>query len=421
VKDARAVLRSVDTDRLWQTAVACRRIAGTFDLPDILKDVTDEACGIIGTHLGEVLLRLDDDWTHAHRYAHVSYRYAAFQGCDTPVDGSGIYALVYEENRPMRLARGELEQHPRWRAFSSYGSKHMPLNGWLAAPLRNEQREAVGVLQLSDKFRGDFDEQDEALLMELAEAGSTAIANWQRYRTMSETIEALARANEARDQFLALMSHEIRGPLTIIAGYGKMLRTRRLRGMTRNAALAEIEAEGEHLIRIFNNLITLAQLERGAGLDLEPILVSRIAERVARDFRRMHPERGVAAVSVEPEVMAMGVPDYVEQILLNLLSNADKYSPPGEPVDISVRRLGSEVVVSVTDRGFGIEEDEMGRLFDMFYRSGRLSERAGGLGLGLAVCARLAQAQSGRIWAERRPGGGSVFSFTLRGLDGVEE
>ena len=104
---------------------------------------------------------------------------------------------------------------------------------------------------------------------------------------------------------------------------------------------------------------------------------------------------------------------YFEQVLRNLLSNADKYSPPTEPVLVRTRRDDGFVTISVLDRGQGVADEDVDKIFRAFYRSPRTSAQASGAGIGLAVCKRLIEAQGGRIWARPRDGGGAEFGFTL--------
>jgi len=112
-------------------------------------------------------------------------------------------------------------------------------------------------------------------------------------------------------------------------------------------------------------------------------------------------------------MIAEGQPEYLRQVLPNLVGNAEKYSPGAEPINLQAR-LGHEgVVISVLDRGPGVASAESEIIFQPFYRSGRTSTGVSGAGIGLAVCKLLVQAQSGRIWTQPRRGGGSVFAFTL--------
>jgi signal transduction histidine kinase len=104
---------------------------------------------------------------------------------------------------------------------------------------------------------------------------------------------------------------------------------------------------------------------------------------------------------------------HVEHVLRNLMSNAEKYSPSSAPIEVQVERDELEVRVTVLDRGAGIPDEEQQHIFDPFYRSPRTSDHARGMGIGLAVCKRLIEAQGGRIWVASREGGGTVFGFGL--------
>jgi signal transduction histidine kinase len=118
-------------------------------------------------------------------------------------------------------------------------------------------------------------------------------------------------------------------------------------------------------------------------------------------------------VQVAPDLAAVaGEPTYLEQVLRNLLSNADKYSPAGLPIDVRVRQANNEIIVSVIDHGPGIEAEERDRIFDRFYRSSN-AKTVSGAGIGLTVCKRLVDAQSGRIWASAADEGGLEVSFAL--------
>jgi two-component system sensor histidine kinase KdpD len=105
-------------------------------------------------------------------------------------------------------------------------------------------------------------------------------------------------------------------------------------------------------------------------------------------------------------------------VLVNLLDNADKYSPAGSPIEVAARELGGTVEVCVRDRGPGLPVGERGRLFEKFFQGS--NARRGGVGLGLAICRTIVEAHGGKIWVEDRPGGGTIFRFTLRTVE-VEE
>src|SRR5205085_12067938 len=117
----------------------------------------------------------------------------------------------------------------------------------------------------------------------------------------------------------------------------------------------------------------------------------------------------------------LGERGYVEQVLRNLLSNAEKYSPRDSTITVRVESAGREVCVTVADKGDGLSEQESREVFRPFVRLSRTALQAAGTGIGLTVCKRLIEAQSGRIWVQRRPGGGSEFCFTLPLADEAPE
>lgn len=222
------------------------------------------------------------------------------------------------------------------------------------------------------------------------------------------------RANDAKDEFLGMMSHELRTPITVIHGGSRVLRARmdHLDEETRSGLLSDIERESERLSRMLENLLALARAELDREVILEPVLLQRLLPRLLASLQsdtgrevRFATDGELPAVSAEP--------GYIEHVVRNLVGNAVKYSPSDSSIDVIVQTCGPGASVRVLDRGFGISEEEAGRIFERFYRSDRTSRLASGAGLGLAVCKRLVEAMSGRIWATPREGGGLEVGFSL--------
>ena len=146
------------------------------------------------------------------------------------------------------------------------------------------------------------------------------------------TEEALRRANEAKDEFLGLVSHELKTPITTIFGNAEVLRMRadQLDAASRTAALEDIGSEAERLHRIVENLLVLARLDQGESVHVEPILIRRLVSKLIADHERRFPHRTVTFDAITDIIPILGEPTYVEQVLRNLLSNAEKYSPPDQ-------------------------------------------------------------------------------------------
>jgi two-component system sensor histidine kinase KdpD len=242
-----------------------------------------------------------------------------------------------------------------------------------------------------------------------------AVDNARLFSQSQRIQEELRVANEAKDEFLGLVSHELRTPITTIFGGARLLRARgdNLDVESRSAVLGDIEHESERLHRIVEDLLVLARIELGAEVVTEPMLVQRVIEKTVQSFAKRRPGRTVDAYVVNevPPVRASTI--YLEQVLRNLLNNADKYSPVDSTIDIYAEHVNEWAVISVRDRGPGIPAQEHELIFERFYRSSGTAKQAGGAGIGLTVCKRLVEAQGGSIWAEEREGGGLTISFSL--------
>ncbi|MBI2764392.1 MAG: PAS domain-containing protein [Chloroflexi bacterium] len=247
----------------------------------------------------------------------------------------------------------------------------------------------------------------------------TLTPRWLGAATEIEAIkhaqEALQRANVLKDEFLGLVSHELRTPLTSILGHASLL-TRHgaiLDEGSRLSSLRDITREAERLQRLVENMLVLAGVEGRGEVVTEPLLAQRLVARVVTNHNVRYPGRELR-VSIASGLSPVDAqPTYFDQVLENLLSNSEKYSPAGEPIEITVTEEGGYVIVRVLDRGAGIPEQETSHIFEPFFRSERTARAAPGAGLGLAVCRRLVEAQGGSIWAALRPGGGTEFGFAL--------
>ena len=150
--------------------------------------------------------------------------------------------------------------------------------------------------------------------------------------------------------------------------------------------------------------------------------MQRLVEESIADFQRLHSGRHVSFTSSEGLWPALGEPTLVPLIMRNLLSNADKYSPADKPIEVSLRfdDESQSLEVAVRDYGIGVQTADLDAVFEPFFRSNRSRTYAKGMGLGLAVCKRVTEAQGGRIWAESQPGEGSRFVFQLKAICGLE-
>ena len=239
-------------------------------------------------------------------------------------------------------------------------------------------------------------------------------------------------ANRAKTRFLQNMSHELRTPLNAIVGFAEIIE-RQLLGHLGNPRYrdyaSDIAASGRHLAELVSDLLDIASLEAGdSPLHLEPTPLAGVIEDALRMAEIRAAEKGcrIEFGATEGEAfLVLGDHRRLVQITLNLLSNAIRFSPPGESVRIGVRRHGREIEVSIADHGQGIAPEDVPHLFERFWRSrASLVSSDEGIGLGLAIVKMLVEQHGGRITVESRPGTGTtirVFLPMAAGADATRE
>jgi two-component system sensor histidine kinase KdpD len=236
-----------------------------------------------------------------------------------------------------------------------------------------------------------------------------------RLADLAEQAEIEARTERLRNALLTSVSHDFRTPLAVIVGAASHLAEHgdTLDSATRTDLARTAEHEAERLHRHVGDLLSMTRLDAGAiraTKEWQPLedVVGAALRRVARELRGRD-----VRVSIPADLPLVPLDAVlVEQVLVNLLDNAGKHTPPEGPVEIAARVGGSdEVVVEVLDRGPGIAAGEEESVFERFHR--RAGGREGGVGLGLAVCRGIVSVHGGRIEARSRDGGGAVFRFTL--------
>ncbi len=155
-------------------------IGSARSITQLLEIITEKARQLVGAHQAATSVVLGGNWAKAVHAVSLSDKYAAWRAYDERPDGSGIYRLVCQLSRPMRLAQAELEAHPAWRGFGAGAERHPPMRGWLAVPLTGSGGRNIGLIQLSDKYDGEFSEKDEAALGALARLASVALGELRR-------------------------------------------------------------------------------------------------------------------------------------------------------------------------------------------------------------------------------------------------
>ncbi len=223
-------------------------------------------------------------------------------------------------------------------------------------------------------------------------------------------------AEEIKDTFISIISHELKTPVALIKGYASTLRRKDVQ-WERNVvedSLSVIEEEADRLTALIDDLLDASRLQAG-GLapNYGEVDVPRLASQAAERLTRQYPGRTIRADFPHdfPEVSADE--QRISQVITNLVSNAIKYSTAESPVVIRGMASPDEVTVVVEDQGYGIDPNDLPHVFDRFYRGPETAKRIKGAGLGLYLAKAVVEAHGGRIWIESEPGKGTRASFTL--------
>jgi len=275
-------------------------------------------------------------------------------------------------------------------------------------------RGRVGVLAIYPTGETRLGDPDERQLLDTF-AGLVASAI-ERTQLVDEARRARLRAEteQLRNSLLSSVSHDLRTPLAVVTGATSAFLddSAPKDEATKRELIQTAHEEALRLNRLIRNLLDMTRLEAGAlkvQKDLQPL-----EEVVGAALNRLEDRlRGREVHATIPRDLPLVALDsaLIEQVLINLLENATKYTPPDSPLDVTARVRDGAVEVEVADRGPGVGRADAERIFDKFYRV--REKEGGGVGLGLTICRGIVSAHGGRIWVEERPGGGALFRFTL--------
>jgi PAS domain S-box-containing protein len=400
--------QKLDEERLAGVANAALTIHSSSSLANVLRVVTEEACGLIGAHRAITSLTNDASAQVIRTVALADPHRSRAHDLDLdPGAGDVVMSRIV---RPVRMTQAELEANPAWHGRAGRGDSDVPLRGLLAVPFVGRDGARLGFVQLSDKIDGEFTAADEAILIQLAQLAVVAIENARLY-------DQLRDQDRRKDEFLATLAHELRNPL---APLRTGLNVLRFDVSAEQAARthAMMERQLGHLVHMVDDLLDISRVTLGKiTLKKERVDLRNVLDSALETTRSLVDAGGHhLAVRLPKQPLPLDVdPTRLSQVFANLINNAAKYTPDGGHIQISASADGTTLRVRVSDTGVGIPADMLPYVFDMFTQVGRSIERSqGGLGIGLTLVRRLVEMHGGSVVAESQAAGqGSSFVVTL--------
>jgi diguanylate cyclase (GGDEF)-like protein len=366
-----------------------------------------------------------------------------------PPQGLGLLGLMWQDRQVVRI--DHIGNHPKSIGFPE---GHPPMTTFLGVPIEFAG-EMIGALYLTDKADGQpFSEDDESIIRMLASSCAVALSNAKQFEGLQEANaelenrvaertselsnanrllrsheielelmnDELRHASEAKNQFLANTSHELRTPLNAIIGFSDLLLVQAKELPAKYKEYIEhINVSGRRLLDLINSLLDLSKIEAGMlEIHHEPTIPGTVLKFTINHLRPLLDKKRLEVSVVIPEEDRTAYLDAgkLQQVWVNLIGNAIKFTPEGGRIEVGFAVSGSDSNAMfegwVRDSGIGIEAGDIERIFQPFVQAeGGLTREFGGTGLGLTLVRRLLEMQGGSIRVESTPGAGSMFAFTL--------
>lgn len=400
------------TRDLQVAADVSRRITTVLDLERLLPELADQTRAafdlyFVGVHL------------HEEELGRLRLR-AASGGAPAPDDvwppteidgGRGLIAQAARERRV--VLANDVSQFEDYRSLPQLPETRAEM----AVPMQ-VGADLIGVLDIQSAQGGRFTEDDVAIMTTLAEQMAIAIQNARLYKQQLQVAEDLRTADQIKSRFLASMSHELRTPLNAVLNFTDLVRMGVAGPVTdqQRDLLGKALDSGRHLLNVIGDILDISKMvSEQLTLLIEEGVDLRTEVRAASDAAAVLLRGKQVTLELNlPEDLAPVTGDRrrIRQVLLNLLSNAAKFTAEG-CISLDVEQDGEATHFTVRDTGPGIPPEHMELIFEPFIQTEAGIRQAQGTGLGLPISRHLAEAHGGKLWAENQPEGGAAFHFVL--------
>jgi signal transduction histidine kinase len=391
-------------------------VGSTLDLDEVLDEIVSNAVRLTRTDGGSIM-EYDEssDSFHVRAAAGSSPELLKHLRAITIDRESTLVGRAATARRPREvpdLANTKLDPH----------LDALFRDGWrsvLAVPILRGER-ILGVLVIRRRSTGSFGPHVE-LLETFAGQSALAIVNARLFGELQTKTSELEIASQHKSEFLASMSHELRTPLNVVIGFSEVLLDRMFGELNerQDEYLRDIWNSGKHLLELINEILDLSKVEAGQMV-LEPstFSVSSSLEYCRAMLRERATSHAITVnVEVADEIDMIYADDLrFKQVLLNLVSNAVKFTPDGGTVTVRAYGEGADLMVAVTDTGIGVPVEDQERIFESFQQGRSSAPKEEGTGLGLTLSRRIVWLWGGRMWLKSTPGSGSTFGFSIPGV-----
>ncbi|MEO6613677.1 MAG: ATP-binding protein [Chitinophagaceae bacterium] len=398
-------LQKKNTENLESINKTTRAVAAEIEEEKILQLVTDDTTRLCGAAFGAFFYNKKDARGESFMLFTLSGApREAFEKFGMPRN-TAVFSTTF--NGVGILRSDDITADPRYGKNSPHHGMpkgHLPVISYLAVPVIAPSGGVIGGLLFGHPARGKFTADHEVLIQTLAGIAAVALEKARLY-------EEIKTLNFKKDEFISFASHELKTPLTTIKGYLEL--ATHSPGMV-NVFLPKINKQADRLNAIIADLLDVSKIHAGTLARItEPVNINNLIRESVETARGAWPHHIFHIEMPGNELHLFVDAQKLGQVLINLLTNAAKFSPEKTEITIASVELGDMLRISVTDKGIGIPVEELDRIFGRFYRVGEKGPRTDGLGLGLYISREIVEAHQGRIWATSEVGKGSVFTLEI--------
>lgn len=323
--------------------------------------------------------------------------------------GEGVVGRVFASREPLII-----KDYQTWEGRTAVGQQ-TGLRACIAVPLIRSAR-ALGALGIRSYDPTVAYSADDAQMLSLfADQAAAALTTVEAFSRQAQAVEQLERLNRAKSEFVSIVSHEFRTPLTGIQGFSEMMRDEQLSMEEMREYAGDINKDVQRLNRMINEMLDLDRMESGRmTIHREPMDLNAVVDEAVDRVRPNAPNHTLT-LDLQPDLPQIQADrDRLTQVASNLLSNAVKYSPTGGRITLTTRAQGDQLLFDVRDEGLGIPKEALETIFERYSRvDSQATKDIQGTGLGLPIVRQIVQLHGGRVWAESELGRGSVFHVAL--------
>jgi signal transduction histidine kinase len=405
--------RSVE--QLGALAEVGQAVSSTLDLETVLRTIVSRATQLAGVD-GGAIYEYDEarEVFRLHAADRLPEELVEALRSSPPPKGEGAIGRLATRREPVAI--NDIADEDAYQSRVREILLRLGYRSLLAVPLLREEH-LLGGLVVNRKRVGEFEPQVVELLKTFAAQSALAIQNARLFREIEDKSRQLEIASRHKSAFLANMSHELRTPLNAIIGFARIVMRRSQDRLEPKQFenLEKILASGQNLLALINAILDLAKVEAGrVEVHATEVQPRPLLEHCLRTVEPLLDDAVTLTTAIDSALPQMLVDaEKLQQIMMNLLSNAAKFTARGS-IQLRAGATGDSVAIAVVDTGIGIPVDKLETIFEEFEQVDASSTRAhGGTGLGLAIARRLARLMGGELRAQSTLGAGSTFTLTL--------